>query len=399
LLRAARIRTSLHTALRHEVDSSRLIVLDEVDSLLPPSPALPPPAISHLLSRLFSLPLLSTNSFTVKFIAISNTLDLTVRARLILPTGTQPQVLPFKAYGTNEMIDIVNSRIASAAINRPDFDTVKVDLKAIELLSRKVEAQNGDLRMCLASLTSAANLAEAEWVKKTFTTESDAIDPPCPPLVKIAMPHIIKAFGSHTQKLKAAAGSSSSSAGGPTARKIRSVPLQGKMVLVSIIIYLTRCRVGLPGCPSVPSNASSPNSSPNKHGDLTTSALYATYSYLLSATSSPFPPAPESDYRDLLSNLETLGLISLFGGSSASMSRSASAGSRGKVGAGGPRVELCATEEEIKLGLGIDGRQVAGGIADEEVGRVWDREDARVVKAREKLARAVEVLAGVQRDD
>jgi Cdc6-like AAA superfamily ATPase len=204
-----------------QLTNSSLIVLDEVDSLLPPAPALPTPATSHLLSRLFSLPLLSTSSSTIKFIAISNTLDLTVRARLVLPEGTQPQVLPFKAYGTTEMVDIINSRIASAALGRLESETVKVDGKAIELLTRKVEAQNGDLRMCLASLTSAVNLAEAEWVKKTFTSELD--QPDCVvPLVKIALPHIIKAFTSHTQQLRAAAGSSSSASGSPTSRKIRS---------------------------------------------------------------------------------------------------------------------------------------------------------------------------------
>jgi hypothetical protein len=173
------------------------------------------------------------------------------------------------------------------------------------------------------------------------------------------------------------------------------------MVLVSILIYLARCRVGLPGCPSAASNASTPTTSPHKHGDLSTSTLYATYSYLLSHSSSPFPPAAESDYRDLLSNLETLGLVSLFGnGSSAHMSRSTSAGSArgGKGAAAGPRVELCVPEEDVKLALGLGAGAKQGGMADEEVGKVWDREDARVEKAREKIARAVEVLAGLERD-
>lgn len=362
---------------------------------------MPSPATSHLLSRLFSLPLLSTPNTTVKFIAISNTLDLTVRARLVLPEGAQPQVLPFKAYGTTEMMDIISSRIASASYDRPDSQTVKVDTKAVELLTRKVEAQNGDLRMCLASLSSAVHLAEMEWVKKTFTSESDLdrSDTPTPPLVKITLPHVIKAFNSHTQQLKAAAGTTSTASGSPTSRKIRSVPLQGKMVLVSILIYLCRVRVGLPGCPSA-SNGPSPTTSPHKHGDLTTSTLYATYSHLLSHASSPFPPAAESDYRDLLSNLETLGLVHLHGqGGSSGMTRSSSSSSRGKNGAAGaPKVELCVPEEDVKYGLGVEEKGEKGGVADEEVKKMWEREDARIGKSREKIARAVEALAGAEKD-
>jgi hypothetical protein len=55
-------------------------------------------------------------------------------------------------------------------------------------------------------------------------------------------------------------------------------------------------------------------------------------------------------------------------------------------------------EEDVRLGLGL-GAELKGGMADEEVGKVWEREEARVTRAREKLARAVEVLAGVERDE
>ncbi len=69
------------------------------------------------------------------------------------------------------------------------------------------------------------------------------------PLTKVAIPHAIKAFNSHTQQLKAAAGTTSATPPAelsPAAKKIRSVTLQGKMVLVSIIVHLARVRAGLP---------------------------------------------------------------------------------------------------------------------------------------------------------
>lgn len=374
----------VHSAL---IRRDTLVILDEIDSLLPPSPCLPPPATSHLLSKIFSLPLLSDET-TIKLVSISNTLDLTVRARLSLPNGAQPQVLPFKAYVAGDMVSIVNSRIEAASRGRAEDETVKVDSKAVELLTRKVEAQNGDLRMCLGCLTGAVNLAETEWVKKTLAPSQPNASTP---LIKVSLPHTLKAFNSHTQQLKAAAGSTTTTSTSPTGKKIRSVPLQGKMVLVSILIFLTRVRAGLSGCPSVGGTTTPP-----KQADvLTTSSLYAAYAHLLSHHTSPFPPAAESDYRDLLSNLETLGLVCIGGnGASMSMSRSTSGRKAGSA-ASGPKVELCVREDEVREGLGL--LHAGGkGLADEEVAKVWEREEARAQRAKDKAAKAAQAQAQVE---
>ncbi|RSH79813.1 AAA ATPase [Apiotrichum porosum] len=354
--------------------SRTFIILDEVDSLLPPAPSLPPPATSHVLSKLFSLPLISASgTATVKLVAISNTLDLTVRANLVLADGAMPQVLPFRAYNAIDMTAIVAARIAAAG-DGPD--TAKVDPRAAELLCRKVEAQNGDLRMCLGVLAAAVNLAEADWVKKTGDDK---------PLVKVALPHVLKAFTSHTQQLRAAAGSSACGATSATGSKIRSVPLQGRMVLVALLIFLMRSRAGLAGCPAQGANSES----------LTVSALYATYAHVLSYESAPFPPSPEGDYRDLLSNLETLGLVKLT--PLAGTGRAPRAAALGL----GPRVELCVREEEVKDGLGLAGATPVDkmGRAEEEVLRVWSREDDRVGRVRARAVAALERAESGLNDD
>lgn len=343
------------------------IILDEVDSLMPPPPAAAPPAISHLFAKLFTLPLTSS---TTKLIAISNTLDLTVRARLVLPNSMHPQVLPFKAYGQTEMSAIVNARVNAAKV-----EGVKVDTTAITLLGKKVEAQNGDLRMCLGVLGSAISLAEAEWTKKISQAANDP-EPKPVAMTKVAVSHILKALTSYTAQLRAAAGSSSSAGSrSATGKKIKSVPLQGKMVLVAMLVYLSRTRAGMNGCPAISNNGTSAPSNPTASGtDIPAPALYATYSHLLSHTASPFPPAPESDYRDLLSNLETLGLVTL---TSTSSGRSTSARAS-KVG-------FCVREEEVKDGLWSAEGQ-GKGTADEEVKKIWEREEAKVKRVREKMA-------------
>jgi cell division control protein 6 len=264
-----------------------------------------------------------------------------------------------------EMGEIMLSRIAAAAVNRQDTETVKVDAKAVELLTRKVEATNGDLRNCLGCLISAVSLAEAEWTKKTAAGSNV--------LVKVSLPHTIKAFNSHTQQLKAAAGSGNGTSSA-TGKKVRSVPLQGKMVLVSILVYLARTRAGLPGCPST---SPSPIGTPTKSAEaLNTANLFTTYTTLLSHHTSPFPPSHESDYRDLLSNLEVLGLVKL---TSSSASRKY-----------GPKVDLCVRDEELKEGLGLD--KEGGGLADEEVKRIYERESVKIQAAVNKAERAVSAL-------
>ncbi|OXB34918.1 hypothetical protein LQV05_000960 [Cryptococcus neoformans] len=346
-------------------ESQILIILDELDSLMPSPPSIAPPATSHLFAKLFSLPFGSPNT---KLIAISNTLDLTIRARLVLPNGLQPSVLPFKAYGAPEMSNIVNARIASTNVQG-----VKVDSAVISLLGRKVEAQNGDLRMCLGVFGSAISLAEAEWIRRRSQAAKDPSKQV--PMIKVAIPHLMKALTSYTAQLRASAGSSvgSTSAAG---KKIKSVQLQGKMVLVALLVYLSRSRAGMNGCPAL-GTAISPPSTPATGSDIPAAALYATYSYLLSHSSSPFPPAAESDYQDLLSNLETLGLISLSFGSGKGAYMSAN------------KVVLCVREEEVKDGMGLlEGQDK--GVGEEEVKHIWEREEAKIQRVKQRLGADVE---------
>ena len=307
---------------------------------------------------------------------------------MVLPNGAAPIVLPFKAYAGSDMINIIASRLALAVPS--EGESVKVDPKAVELLTKKVEAQNGDLRMCLGVLSLAVSLAEAEWAKKVSAANgTDTVVP----LIKISLAHTIKAFNSHTQQLKAAAGSTSAATASVNGKKIRSVPLQGKMVLLAALIFVTRVRAGLPGCPAPGhgSGSSTPTATPTKAADnLNTSNLYATYVHILSHTSSPFPPSSESDYRDLLSNLEVLGLVSVSSGSS-SMSRSGS-GSTRKSASQGQKVEFFVRDDEVKEGLGLSAGAKAKGLAEEEVGKVWDREDGKIRRAREKVSKLSTVL-------
>ncbi|WVQ75959.1 hypothetical protein IAR50_005595 [Cryptococcus sp. DSM 104548] len=342
------------------------IILDEVDSLMPPPPSKAPPAVSHLLAKLFALPYANPS---VKLIAISNTLDLTIRARLLLPNNLQPAVLPFKAYGAADMSNIVNARIAAAAV-----EGVKVDNMTITLLGKKVEAQNGDLRMCLGVLGSAISLAEQEYAKK-LASNTDPSKPVV--MTKVAITHMMKALASYTERLRASAGSAVGGKASETGKKVKAVQLQGKMVLISMLVYLLRIKAGLHGCPSM--KAASAPAYGSTDPEIPAPDLYATYSHLLSHNTSPFPPAAQADYLDLLTHLESLGLIS----------QTATSG-RGGAAGNVVKIALSVREEEVRDGLGL-GEGQEKGVAEEEVQKVWEREEGRVRRMRERVLNAAKV--------
>lgn len=76
----------------------------------------------------------------------------------------------------------------------------------------------------------------------------------------------------------------------------------------------------------------------------------------------------------MLSNLETLGLISLPFGSGKATNTSAN------------KVVLCVREEEVKEGMGLMEGQDKG-VAEEEVKRVWEREEAKIQRVKQRLER------------
>lgn len=292
---------------------------------MPPPPSSPTPAISHLLSKLFSLPSRSSN---IKLVAISNTLDLTIRARLVLPT--EPSILAFKPYKAPEMAAIIRARLDAST------NAAEVDKNALELLTRKVDAQDGDLRTALACLGSAASLAEADSQKTRLG-------------VKISLKHVITALAGY--KPKAAAGSAPANGGSAMARTIRSVPLQARFVLLAAVVALRRKQYSLAGAPA----------------QLTSATLYASYSQLLSQPTSPYPPSPETDFKDLLSTLESTGILSI-----------PVTSSRRKL-----EIELCAAEKEVLEAL-VNGQ----GEAESVVKRVWEKEEAKLERARDKAIEA-----------
>jgi Cdc6-like AAA superfamily ATPase len=371
-----------------------LLVLDEVDVLLPQRSAPNSSTQLQLFKTFLALPS-AFPSINIKVISISNSLDLTFRGNVASALGEHvPHNLIFRAYEAKEMIDIVSARVKS--ITSADLNTkVQVDDKAIELVGRKVEAQNGDLRMCLSVMVAAVEMSEADYKKKVAAgTEAGA----CAGPAKVSLPHVSKAVmafnklrakisGNPTTQTSTAQSAGSAELNG----KIRALSLQVRMVLLSYLIALQRQSLALRPLHAPAASASYGTASPAKTGGtldtLSPEALYPTYAHLLNHPSGPFPPASQPDYMDLIMQLEVLGLFSLEAGagSPSKAAPKAKKGGKGREKA----ISLLAKEEDLKIALGIvDGS--GGGAIQDEVRSIWAREDAKCQQAIASRERAAE---------
>ncbi|KAJ9095612.1 hypothetical protein QFC21_005483 [Naganishia friedmannii] len=366
-----------------------ILVLDEVDALLPAKPVL---AYNQILRSLFALPH-NHPELDIKLIAIANSLDLTVRKSVASVLGNHaPFNLTFKAYGSKEMTEIIKSRIhectEALAVNHVGISPVIVDDKAIELVGRKVEANNGDLRMCLSVMVEAINATETEWRKKASSSGTEMRIPP----FKVSLSHVLKALSSYN-KLKANAAATSSGTASSSFshldNKIRSLNVQVRMILLAWLISRQRLNHGLrPVHTQAASSAFTPTSGTSSTESITTDALYPTYTYVLSSAASPFPPASQPDFMDLLMQAEVLGLLSVEGGDGLTPSKSKARRGRAKERV----VELLVKEEDLKVALGIrkDAESETAIAMDSEIRAIWFREETRWLKSIEGRQRALD---------
>lgn len=347
-------------------------------------------ASNQILRALFALPYHHAE-LDLKLIAIANSLDLTARKSVASILGAHaPSNLTFKAYGSKEMTDIIKRRVhdcnEALKTNCPDVLPALVDDKAIELVGRKVEANNGDLRMCLGVLVDAVNATETEWRKKAASAGN------VPPF-KVSLTHVLKALSAYN-KLKANAAATSSTSGASSGssnldNKVRSLNVQVRMILLAWLISKQRLKHGLrpahvqAASASFGSNAGTASTEP-----ISTEALYPTYTYVLSTAASPFPPASQPDFMDLLMQAEVIGLLSVEGGDGLTPSKSKARRGRAKERA----VELLVKEEDLKMALGIkeDAEPESTIAMDSEIRAIWYREEKRWMSAVAGRQRAVD---------
>ncbi|CAK7270644.1 AAA ATPase [Sporothrix epigloea] len=157
-----------------------LVVLDEIDHVLTLD--------LDSLYRVMEWSMLKTSRLVL--IGIANALDLTDRFLPRLKSrNLQPKLLPFLPYTAPQIKNIITTRLKSALSTQPSSisegspalaagPTRSIPFfhpAAIELCSRKVASQTGDLRKAFGILRRALDLVEAEAREKYMNEARDAL--------------------------------------------------------------------------------------------------------------------------------------------------------------------------------------------------------------------------------
>lgn len=354
---------------RKASDDVYLVILDEIDHILTLD--------LESLYRLFEWALHKSSRLVL--IGIANALDLTDRFLPRLKSrNLKPELLPFLPYSATQVKEIITTRLQSLV---PEGSPIPfIHPAAIELCSRKVSSQTGDLRRAFEICRRAIDLVEMETKQKHEAEVREKMllaTPSRKPLgenanlsspsrgssektLPVMLAESLKSLTvetaprvtiAHLNKVTAAAFSNG------TNQRLKTLNLQQKAALCSLIALERRTRT---------SRATSVLATPSKSRTAAPSVkvLYDTYS-LLCTRDSVLHPLSSSEFREVVDSLETLSLISPVDGKTGSFAMLQTPSKRGKrsgfaAGAGladEKKVASCVGERELEQaieGLGAD---------------------------------------------
>ena len=296
-----------------------LVLLDEIDSLLDGD--------YEVLYSLFEWAL--HRSSRLILIGIANALDLTDRFLPRLKArNLQPRLLPFLPYTTGQIASIVTEMLRSTlpadSTAAPDFVPF-LHPAAVQLSSKKVASQSGDLRKVFSLVRGAIDQVEREIVEKTMPAltpspvkeplaeisnvpmilpptppKSSPLKATSPPTLNVQPPlHTLTPATAPRATVAHIARLASSIFNNGTASRLGGLNLQQKAVLCSLIAAEKK------------KAARDPFTTPSKSASKAPAVkdLYAKYSNLCSRDEGILQPLKRTEFRDVIASLETLGLV------------------------------------------------------------------------------------------
>lgn len=363
-------------------ESMFMVVLDEIDQLL---------SIDNtVLCTLFEWSL-QRNSRLI-LVGIANALDLTDRCLPRLKAqNLKPQLLPFLPYTASEIATILTSRCRSLLPTDSAADknfTPFIITPAIQLISKKVAAQTGDIRKAFEIAQRTIDLVESETREKFAQHATEQSSPQRTPLgenINLSSPSksppkdtLTSRFTSFTSETAPRATlahvmriTSAFFSHGTTSR-VASLNLQQKTILCSLLALerrnqRARASLSMPS-PCTPSKRARGMGTPTKRDTApvapTLRAVFDAYTTLCTRDDI-LHALSRSEFRDVVGTLQTLSLIEGVEGKGSSFVVPATPSKkRGRGAAFGTgnaddrRVAACVTVEELQSA--VEG--VASGI-------------------------------------
>lgn len=322
-----------------------LVLMDEIDSLLD--------ADCELLYNMFEWALHRTSSLLL--IGIANALDLTDRFMPRLKSrNLKPQLLPFMPYTAQNMSDIISLKLRTLlptnSTETNDFTPV-IHPTAIKLIGSKIAAQTGDLRKAFSLARRSIDQIE----KETMEAESSAASTPTKtPLTEISngIPTpskssplkdtsgsrpVLTAEAAPRASIKHVARLAASIFNQGTISRLSSLNLQQKAVLCSLVSAERR------------QNSRDPFKTPSKSAKKIPDVreLYEKYGRLCQSGDGLLPVLKNTEFRDVVASLETLGLMHEATGRGSSM--------------------LTPSKTPAKTGRNIDERRYVSAVSESEM--------------------------------
>ena len=285
-----------------------VVLLDEIDSLLNDD--------CEFLYSIFEWSMHRSSSLVL--IGIANALDLTDRFLPRLKArNLKPQLLPFLPYTASEMSNIISQRLQSLmpsdASSAPDFVPF-LHPTAVQLIGKKIAAQTGDLRKAFSLARRAIDQVEQEATQTSLESSptkypladnSNAAQlPPTPKSssLKPTLPGAITSFTPETApraSIAHVARLAASIFNNGTVSRLAGLNLQQKAVLCSLVANETR------------REARDPFKTPSKSAKkiLTIKDLFEKYAKLCQRDEGLLQPLKNTEFRDVVAGLETLGLV------------------------------------------------------------------------------------------
>jgi cell division control protein 6 len=356
-----------------------IVTLDEIDHVLTLD--------LEILYKLFEWSLQKASRLVL--VGIANALDLTDRFLPRLKArNLKPQLLPFLPYTAAQIKTVIASRLKSLIpVDSPTPDFVPfLHPAAIELCSRKVAGQTGDLRKAFDICRRAIDLIESDTKQKHEQALKDLILQDSPSkrpleenvnlssptgssprtvvptkslaqsLATLTVETAPRALISHVNKI------TSATFGNGANQRLKALNLQQKAALCALVALEKRKREIAANVMATPSK--SKNAAP------TIKALYDVYC-MLCTRDSVLHPLTSTEFRDVVGSLETLSLISAVDGRNGSfVPLGTSIKGRKRFGSGigigdEKRVGSCVGEKEVAQAVeGLGGgilKSILGG--------------------------------------
>ena len=351
-------------------DHAYLVTLDEVDRLVHVD--------THLLYNLFEWSMQPSSSLVL--ISIANALDFTDRFLPRLKArGLQPHLLPFMPYTAPQIATIVTSKLDAllAPGSRPAADYVPfIHPTAIQFLSKKVAAHSGDLRKAFDICARAIDVVQAETHSQHAKKAAEPSPSPTPSPSKTALVENMNLSSSPARRtpvkprFKDALAASLAQVspmnaprvtiahmaritatifGNGAVQRLQNLNIQQKAVLCALAALEQKERSSTSdGIVATPSK---------KHSAAPTiKFLLETYTALCKRDK-VLHPLTSTEFRDVVSSLETLSLISSVEGKTGSLGvASATPSKKGRGGFG------VAAVEERRVSSAVGNKELAAAL-------------------------------------